>query len=79
MKMKKKEKTLQQILKDLKEMAIKNICEVIKVKPKTLCDFGQLGLVSVKELAEVFYNGGVIDPTWVFRKFYFRIGEELPE
>jgi len=41
-------------LKDIRERAIKDICKNIKVKPDTLCHFGQLGTMSVEVLVTTF-------------------------
>ncbi len=41
-------------LKDIREKAIKDICKNLKVKPDTLCYFGQLGTMSVEVLVTTF-------------------------
>ena len=71
-------------LKDLKEKEIKAICKNLKVKSDTLCNFGKLGLMTVEELVEGFYNSKKAEAIkWVKehikerRKLNVQIGDAL--
>jgi len=47
---------VEKIIDLLKEKAIKDICKNMNVKRKTLCQFGNLGLMTIEELVEIFYG-----------------------